>query len=70
MVLGRLRVLLDPGSDSSEQPNDMKLVLRTVRTLLRQFHVLLTVKCGAFLEVLLAGTSKSCDRLLLLLGEV
>lgn len=54
-TLGHMRVLLDPACDSALQSSELKVMLRVVRSLLRQFHVQLKAKCGAFVEALLAG---------------
>ena len=56
-TLGHMRVLLNPACDAALQSSELKVMLRVVRTVLRQFHVQLKAKCGAFVEALLAGES-------------
>jgi len=55
MTLGQLQLLLDPALDPITQGTELKLVLRVVRTELKQFHHQLNAKSGAFIEALLSG---------------
>ncbi len=55
MTLGQLQVLLDPALDPTTQGSELKVVLRVVRTELKQFHLQLNAKSGAFIEALLSG---------------
>ena len=50
-----LQNLLDPRCDKALQESDLRVVLRVVKTVLWQFHSQLKMKCGVFLETLLAG---------------
>ena len=50
-----LQNLLDPRCEKSLQESDLRVVLRVVKTVLWQFHGQLKLKCGVFLEALLAG---------------
>ena len=55
MTLGQLQLLLDPALDPTAQGSELKLVLRVVRTELKQFYHQLNAKSGAFIEALLSG---------------
>lgn len=58
-ALGHMRLLLDPACEAALQNSELKVMLRVVRTVLRQFHTQLKAKCGAFVEALLAGNADS-----------
>ena len=51
----QLQNLLDPLCEPALQASDLRVTLRTVRTLLQQFYRQLRSKCGVFIETLLAG---------------
>ena len=60
MTLGQLQLLLDPSLDPAMQGSELRLVLRVVRTELKQFYQQLNAKSGAFIEALLNGARQSC----------
>ena len=62
LLTTQLRNLLDPLCEPALQASDLRVTLRTVRTLLQQFHRQLRSKCGVFIETLLAGDALSGHR--------
>ena len=55
LLTTQLQNLLDPLCEPALQASDLRVTLRTVRTLLQQFYRQLRSKCGVFIETLLAG---------------
>eukprot|EP00884_Botryococcus_braunii_P011071 jgi/Botrbrau1/19966/Bobra.0059s0082.1 len=60
LLITLLQNLLDPACDVAAQAADLRPVLRVVRTVLRNFHRQLRLKCGVFIECLLTGTAPTC----------
>ena len=57
LLTTQLQNLLDPLCEPSLQASDLRVTLRTVRTVIHHFHRQLHSKCGVFIETLLAGES-------------
>lgn len=57
LLTTQLQNLLDPACEPALQASDLRVVLRTVRTVLHHFYRQLRSKCGVFIETLLAGMS-------------
>lgn len=55
LLTTQLQNLLDPACEAALQASDLRVVLRTVRTVLHHFYRQLRSKCGVFVETLLAG---------------
>lgn len=55
LLVTQLQILLDPACDMATQQTELKVVLRVMRTVLRNFYRQLRTKCGVFIEALLAG---------------
>lgn len=55
LLITQLQNLVDPTCEPAAQQADLKVVLRVVKTVLRNFHQQLKSKCGVFIETLLAG---------------
>lgn len=55
LLTTQLQNLLDPACEPALQASDLRVVLRTVRTVLHHFYRQLRSKCGVFVETLLAG---------------
>ena len=55
LLVTQLQILLDPACDMATQQAELKVVLRVMRTVLRNFYRQLRTKCGVFIEALLAG---------------
>ena len=63
LLVTQLQILLDPACDMARQQAELKVVLRVMRTVLRNFYRQLRTKCGVFIEALLAGgISYPCAR--------
>lgn len=58
LLTTQLQNLLDPLCEPALQASDLRVTLRTVRTLLQQFYRQLRSKCGVFIETLLAGDTR------------
>ena len=61
LLTTQLQNLLDPLCEPALQASDLRVTLRTVRTLLQQFYRQLRSKCGVFIETLLAGDAIPAD---------
>ncbi|BDA41918.1 Protein MON2 homolog [Coccomyxa sp. Obi] len=59
LLTTQLQNLLDPACEPALQASDLRVVLRTVRTVLHHFYRQLRSKCGVFIDTLLAGTTQS-----------
>ncbi len=55
LLTTQLQNLLDPACEPALQASDLRVVLRTVRTVLHHFYRQLRSKCGVFIDTLLAG---------------
>lgn len=55
LLITMLQNLVDPRCEKSLQENEMRVVLRVVKTVIWHFHGQLRSKCGIFVEALLAG---------------
>lgn len=55
LLVTQLQNLVDPTCEPALQQADLKIVLKVVKTVLRNFYRQLRSKCGVFVETLLAG---------------
>jgi hypothetical protein len=57
LLTTQLQNLLDPMCEPALQASNLRVTLRTTRTVIHHFHHQLRSKCGVFIETLLAGVA-------------